>query len=284
MTRLADIEAHIATMGDLLDTIGAMRSLAGMRMQEAQRALPGVRLYAQSVAAGLADTLALLGEPEPLLGDGGHLALILCAAEHGFVGGFNERLVGAARAELGPGDLLFVVGSRGTALAIEQGREPVWTQPMATRCAAAPEAVQHVTDEIYRRISGGEIARVEVIHARYSHDGPPVIARRRLLPVDLAALAAVEPRMPPLHNLEPVVLHERLMGEFVFALLTEATVESIASENAARLAAMEAAHDNVSERLEQLRREARQARQSEITAELLELVTGSEALGATRHA
>ena len=54
-------------------------------------------------------------------------------------------------------------------------------------------------------------------------------------------------------------------------------VESLASESAARFAAMEAAHGNVSGKLDQLRQEARQARQAEITTELLDLVTGAEA-------
>ena len=68
------------------------------------------------------------------------------------------------------------------------------------------------------------------------------------------------------------------MAEYVFALLTEAAIESIASENAARFAAMNSAHDNVAKKLEQLRQSGRQARQSEITAEMLDLVTGAEAL------
>ncbi|HVB15869.1 MAG TPA: F0F1 ATP synthase subunit gamma [Stellaceae bacterium] len=63
----------------------------------------------------------------------------------------------------------------------------------------------------------------------------------------------------------------------VFALLTEAAVESLASDSAARFAVMEAAHGNVSGKLDQLRQDARQARQSEITMELLDLVTGAEA-------
>jgi F-type H+-transporting ATPase subunit gamma len=61
-------------------------------------------------------------------------------------------------------------------------------------------------------------------------------------------------------------------------MLTEAAVEALAAENAARFAAMDAAHDNVSKKLEQLRQDARQARQDEITTELLDLVTGAEAL------
>ena len=83
--------------------------------------------------------------------------------------------------------------------------------------------------------------------------------------------------MPPLHNLPAEVLLERLIADYVFALMTEAAVESLASENAARFAAMGSAHDNVSKKLEQLRQDARQARQSEITTELLDLMTGAEA-------
>jgi hypothetical protein len=73
-------------------------------------------------------------------------------------------------------------------------------------------------------------------------------------------------------------LLEKLVADYVFALLTESAVEGLAAENAARFAAMDAAHDNVSKKLEQLRQDARQARQDEITTELLDRVTGAEAL------
>jgi len=282
MMRLAEIQAHLSSMSELLDIVGAMRSLSGMRIQEAQQALLGIRRYAEAVAAGIADTLLLMEEPEPPRHVVGQVAVILCAAEHGFVGGFNERLVEAAQAAVQHGGLLFILGTRGAMLAVERRRPPAWTHPMATRCAAAPETVQRLSAELYRRISRGEIARVELIFTRYGQGIAASIRRRLLLPLDLAPLGAKQPRQPPLHNLDPVALHERLMAEYVFALLTEAVVESIASENAARLAAMEAARDNVSKKLEQLRQDARQARQSEITAELLELVTGAQALGSNR--
>lgn len=283
MTRLAEIEAHISSMGELLDIVGAMRSLAGMRMQEAQRTLPGIRRYAESVASGIADTLLLMEEPGPRPhAPRERLALVLCTAEHGFVGGFNERLVEAAQALLGPSDLLFVLGSRGAVLAFERGRPPRWTHPMATRCAAAPETIQRLLAELYGRIAQGRIARVEVIYARYAQGGAASIERRLLLPLDMASLKAKQPHQPPLHDLNPVALHEKLMVEYVFALLTEAAVESIASENAARLAAMESAHDNVSRKLEALHRDARQARQFEITSEVLELVAAAKALGSER--
>jgi F-type H+-transporting ATPase subunit gamma len=277
MTRLAEIQAKIGSMGELRDIIGAMRSLAGMRLQEAQRALPGVRGYAEAVANALASTLLLMSEPKPPQVARGRRALVLCTAEHGFVGGFNERLMGDARAHLDSAGSLFVLGSRGAALAFERLQRPTWAHPMATRCAGAPETIRLLLDELYRGIARGDISRVEVMFARYRQGNSPAIEKRLLLPLDLAVLSAKQPRQPPLHNLEPIPLHEKLMVEYVFAILTEAAVESIASENAARFAAMESAHDNVSMKLEQLRQEAGQARQSEITTELIDLITGAEA-------
>ena len=113
MSRLAELQAHIGGMGELRDIVGAMRSLAGMRVQEAQHALPGIRRYSQSIAGAIGAALLLMPEPaSEAAAAGSRRALILFAAEHGFVGGFNERLVEAAEAALGPGDALFVLGSR----------------------------------------------------------------------------------------------------------------------------------------------------------------------------
>lgn len=282
MTQLVEIESHIASMAELLDIVGAMRSLAGMRVQEAQQALPGIRRYADAMAAAIGATLLLLPQPMPeARRNHGRKAVILCAAEHGFVGGFNERLIEAAEAILDPLDPLFVLGSRGAALAIERGRHVAWMRPMATRLAGAPDAVNQLAGELYARLGSGEISRIEVIFGRYRQGAASTIARRLLLPLDPTTLPTAPPPQAPLHNLEPARLFERLMAEYVFALLTEAAVESIASENAARFAAMESAHDNVTKKLAELQQAARRARQSEITSELLDLITGAEALSET---
>lgn len=288
MMRLAEIEAHIASMHELNNIVAAMRSLAGMRMQEAQTALPGIRSFADAVAEGIADARLLIEDdgssPSTIAAP---QALILFAAEHGFIGGFNERLLEAAKAALAIDGQLFVLGSRGAALAAEHGHAPVWIQPLATRSAAAPAVARRLSAELYRRIARGEVGPVDVIFCRHGRGRSPSVERRSLLPVDVTARTARPLRNPPLHNLEPRILYERLLTEYVFALLTEATVEAIAAENAARLAAMGAAHENVSRKLEALYRDARYARQTEITTEVLDIVTGAEAqmeTDSSRHA
>jgi F-type H+-transporting ATPase subunit gamma len=279
MTRLTEVEAHIASMGELLDIVGAMRSLASMRLQEAQRALPHIRRYAETVAAAIGTAVALLSEAEPMRRTAtGRRAFIVCMAEHGFVGGFNERVLDLTEKLLDPDDALFVLGSRGAALAQARGRPTAWIHPMATRPEGVPETVRRLTAELYAWIARGEIARVEVMFARHRQGSSTTIERRLLFPVDLTSFAPAQLRVPPLHHLPPVTLAEKLIADYVFGLLTEAAVEALASENAARFAAMDAARENVSKKLEQLRQEAHQARQDEITTELLDLVTGAEAL------
>jgi len=280
MPRLAEIQGRIASMSELLNIMSAMRSLAGMRVQEAQRALPGIRRYAESMESGIAGALMVMQQkaPEPHV-RAGRRALIVCAAEHGFVAGFNERLAEAVEAELKSGDLLFVAGSRGASLLFERGRKVAWTAPMATRLAAAPGTAEQLAKVLYARIAGGEVGRVEIMFSRCRQGANPAIERRLLLPLDMASFGRGLTHQAPLHNLEPEALFEKLAAEYVFALLTEAAVESIASENAARFAAMQSACDNVSKKLEQLRRHADQARQEEITIELADLITGAEAIG-----
>jgi F-type H+-transporting ATPase subunit gamma len=278
MMRLAEIEAHIASMHELRNIVAAMRSLAGMRMQEAQNALAGIRSFAEAVAEGIADTRLLVASGHSAPPNvNTHRVVVLFAAEHGFIGGFNERLIEAAKQTIQKGDLLFVLGSRGAALATDRGHAPAWIQPMATRPATAPETARRLSSELYRRIARGEVGYVEVIFGRHDRGGVATVERRSLLPVDVSAGTARPLRHAPLHNLEPRILYERLLAEYVFALLTEATVEAIAAENAARLVAMGAAHENVSRKLDALYRDARYARQTEITTEVLDIVTGAEA-------
>ena len=278
MTRVAEIEAHIGNMFELREIVGAMRSLASMRVQRTQQMLPGIRGYAEAMARGVGAALLLTPEATAArVSVRTCRALVLFTAEHGFVGGFNERLVDAVAAALAHGDQLFVLGTRGLVAAEERGLAITWSHPMATRPEAASETTRLLTNELYRGIASGEITQVEVMFARHGQGQDVRIEQRRVFPIDRASFAPTQSRQPPLHNIPPARLLERLSADYVFALLAGASIESLASENAARFAAMQSAHDNISDRLEELRRAARDARQEEVTTELLDLVTGAEA-------
>jgi F-type H+-transporting ATPase subunit gamma len=169
-----------------------MRSLAAMRVQEAEHALCGIRRYAEMMLAAIGAGLLLV--PEPAAGthpERRRRALILCMSELGFVGEFNTRLADAAKAAIEPEDQLFILGSRGAELAIEHGLQIAWSAPIATRPRGAPETVHVLADELYRRIAQSGISRVEAMFGRHS-GGVPAVQRQLLLPLDLAAFAAIQ--------------------------------------------------------------------------------------------
>jgi len=277
--RLAEIERRVASMEELQRIVGAMRSIASMRVQEAVRALSSVRQYGEVLADAVREALAIAaaegvlgGEPS---GRGRGRALVVFTSEHGFVGGFNERLIESVKASAA--DTLILAGGRGAALAAERGLRAVSAHPMATRLAGIPEAVRRVQQALYPALASGDMAYAEVVFGRYRRSGAGDVARLRLFPLEMPP-----PRQraapPPLRDVPAAELLEKTTAEYVLARLTAAAVESLAAENGARFAAMESAHDNVGKRLRGLRLEASRARQEEVTTELLDLGVGELAV------
>jgi F-type H+-transporting ATPase subunit gamma len=104
----------------------------------------------------------------------------------------------------------------------------------------------------------------------------------QVLPVDLDALRAAEQRWSsrslPTYSMEPEPLFAALLRQYLFVVVFRACAQSLAAENASRLAAMEAAERNLRDRHDELLGEFRRRRQDEITAEILDIVSGYEAL------
>jgi len=276
MARLAEIEAHALSMKSLLGVVSAMRSMAAIRVQEASRALPGVRRYAGVIAGAIGSVLPLLEEMPKR--DSGPRLMVLLSSEHGFAGGYNERLMEKADQSLRPDDLLFVMGARGAAVVTERGRKALWQAPMPTRCGGAQDAAIALGEALLAQMGKGKVSGIEVIFSRFRQMGLWSVEQLSLLPLDLTAFPLPQPPRPvPLRHLSATRLLEKLSEDYLQALLTEVLVEAVASENSARFAAMESAHDNVTKKLEQLQQDANLVRQDEITTELLDLVTGAEA-------
>jgi F-type H+-transporting ATPase subunit gamma len=288
--RLEEIQARIKSLGELANVVGAMRSLAAVRVQQARGALPGIRKYTEVVDGALAQAFSLgaLGPREggpSAAPEGSGSAVIAFSSEQGFVGGFNERVLDRAGAQLGtPRDRLLLVGSRGAALAAERHLEVAWTTPMTTHGEGVASVARSVAQEVYRRARGGGLRRVTLVYAKTAGGAASEVVVSTLLPFDPTPYvsAAAKAGVPPLANLTPRDLVDRLVDELVFAELMHAAMESFAGENGARLATMEAAHTSIDQKLDDLSQDERRRRQDEITTELLDIVTGAEAVAGER--
>ncbi len=203
---------------------------------------------------------------------GGSDVLIAVSAEQGFAGAFNELVLDRAAAERGPGQQLGIIGQRGARLAEERGLAADWSVPMATHVGGVVATARQVA----RHLDGA--SRAAVVFGGYRKGGRFEVEFRSILPLDPALMGGGAAGNPPLHQLPPEALLESLAAEYLFAELTRSVMESLASENGARLHRLEAADHNIGDKLETLVRQERRVRQETTTEEMLDVVTGSEAI------
>lgn len=275
MDTLARLQSRISSLAELRSLFGAMRALAASHVQAAQGALGGIRKYAEVVEDSISQVGSLITErprgPAEDLGPSVQTVLVVCS-EHGFTGGFNARLMDRARLEGAAGRNLAVIGRRGALMASEAGLEPASRFAMPTHVGG----VLGVARSVAAGLAGS--TDIRVVFARYLRGGQSEVAVRQIIPIDPARIRRSDSFLPPLHHLAPEVLLQRLVAEYLFAEITLAITESLASENGARLQIMEAADRTISDKLDGLRRRERSLRQEAITAELLDVVTGAEAI------
>lgn len=279
MERLGQLRARVDTIGQLQEVVGAMRSLAAARLQQAGDMLAGARRYADIIAGALSQALLLAGEPTPRRSDPGPTALLLFSAEHGFVGGYAEA---TARVGLSARPaVLYAVGTRGARALAEADRPADWVMPMTPHASGIPALARTLAAEIGRRIRAGEVRRLSVVFARIAEGGRWQVRTEPLLPPDFSRFRIGPGVVTPLHHLPADALLAGLVEEFLLADLARIATEALAAENAARLQAMTAAADNIDRKLETLRAQECILRQEEITDELLDVINGAEALKPT---
>jgi len=277
--RLADITAQLKTVRQLASVVTAMRGIAASRAQQSRALLGGTEAYSQVIVRAIGQALALLpsGGPASSGRRRAFTGLILFCAEQGFAGPFTDRVFEAAGSDLERA-VLFLVGTHGAARAIERGLTLTWSAPMAAQVDGVPGLANRLAEAVYDRIVAGSVTDIELIFSRSVPAGGVTIDRHSLFPVDLGGFPAPIDHEPPLTTLKPAVLLEHLAEEYVYAQLCQAAMHAFEAENDARMMAMAAAKTNIDARLEGLSLRERQLRQDEITAEIMELATGTEAL------
>jgi F-type H+-transporting ATPase subunit gamma len=155
--------------------------------------------------------------------------------------------------------------------------------PIPTSVQAITPLVGQIQIESESRRAKGEYARLYVFHNRPKSGSLYEPVGQRLLPLDAQWRKGMSQVLWPGQNLPEVMCSgtttlRALLREYLFISLYRACAESLASENASRLAAMQRAEKNIDESLEDLNRTFHRLRQSGIDEELFDVVSGFEAL------
>jgi F-type H+-transporting ATPase subunit gamma len=288
---IANLRRQIGNAGDLQSVVRTMKALAASSIGQYERSVSALADYYRTVELGLG---ACFRESGRATTRGGHKApakakaigAVVFGSDQGLVGQFNEVVADYAIKTLAarPGrPQIWAVGERVHARLADAGLPPVGL-------FAVPNSVQGITPLVGRiqiesepqRAKGG-YNEVYVFHNRKQAGALYAPVSQRLLPLDaqwqqgLAKVGWPTGNLPEIMGGDITTLRA-LIREYLFISLFRACAESLASENASRLAAMERADKNITDLLEHLNGTFHRLRQSGIDEELFDVIAGFEAL------
>lgn len=294
----ASLGRRIHSAGDLQSVVRTMKALAASSIGQYERSARALGDYHRTVELGLS---ACLRENEArqffdLRSDAGEIGAVVFGSDQGLVGQFNDVVADHAVAALAalPGrPHLWAVGERVRARLVDAGLR-------VHGLFAGPETLAAITPLIGRILVDHESLSTRetpsppelyLFHNRPTADTGAAYApvAQRLLPLDAGWRDALAARAWPTKALPEIVgggaaragasTLRALIREYLFVSLFRACAESLASENASRLAAMERADRNIDDLLEEMHGRIHRLRQSGIDEELFDVIAGFEALG-----
>ena len=250
----------------------------------------GARPFAdrmERVLGGLAakvDTTAhpLLSRPD---GDGTELPslLVVVTADKGLCGGFNANIIKRAGGIItdanGPEFSLGLVGRKGRDFFEKRGFDVRFELVQIFKSLKYAHA-QAIAKEGIAAFTGGEVGSVQVVYNEFTNVLQQQVVVNQVLPIKALSPDMDGGEVPPdyLYEPEPAKIFDSLIPRYVEVQFYRALLESAASEHAARLTAMEAATNNATEVIDSLTLYMNKVRQAKITGEIIEIVSGAEAL------
>jgi F-type H+-transporting ATPase subunit gamma len=281
MASLKAIRKRISSVRNTQQITKAMKMVAAAKLRRAQEAVVASRAYSEKlgeVVAGLASESSL--REHPLVrerGAQGRVMLLVLTSDRGLCGGFNTNLLRQAERFLATPDRTTVLGTIGRKAYDFYKRRPVEIVEQVTTGSAKPiELARDVVARAVARFMNEEVDAIYILFSRFRSAISQVPTVERLLPIEAPA-ATDEPR-EYLFEPDRNAVIEDLLPRYVEVKVFQAVLESIASEQGARMTAMESASKNASDMIERLTLEMNRARQATITKELMEIVGGAEAL------
>lgn len=287
-----DLRRKIGGAAELQSVVKAMKALAASSIGQYEKSVNALTDYSRTIEMGLTVCFRHI-ESAPMIAErngktaGAEIGAVVFGSDQGLVGQFNEVIVEYAMKEISAFSAkprIWAVGERVYERLLDAGLDPVGLY-------SVPNSVQEITPligAILLASSGAAGGPVEAggLHLFYNRPTSgksyfPV--SQRLLPLDENWLRKLAARPWPTVNL-PEVLGARattmrtLIREYLFISMFRACAESLASENASRLEAMQRAEKNIEELLEELNTTYHRLRQSGIDAELFDVIAGFEAL------
>lgn len=290
MPSLEALKQQIESTQDLRSVVKTMKTLAAASIRQYERAVESLANYNRTIEMGLQVLLqeqSMLNELPVSFNQG--LGAIVFGSDQGLCGQFNEQIAAYAIEQLNQVFIsaadrsIITMGSRVIPPLETAGLKIAHSFSMPTTLAGITAMVQVLLLQIETWRSQQQIERVLLFYQQPHSNTAHAPCTVNLLPIDRQWLENLRKqtwstRVLPIFTMEWSQLFAELIRHYLFVSLYRAFAESLASENASRLISMQVAEQNIEERLEAFNAAFQQQRQSIITEEILEILSGFEVL------
>jgi len=289
MPNLSDLKNRIASVKSTRKITKAMQMVASAKLRRAQDAAQAGRPYAErfnAVMAGLAASVgASEGGPKLLTGTGSDQTqlLVVMTAERGLCGGFNSNIVKLARMAAtqllaeGKTVKILTVGKKGReSLKREFGTLLVDHVDLSDVKRVGYDHASAIAQNVLHRFDAGEFDVAKIFYSEFGSVVNQIPTELQVIPAKFEA-ATDEGTVYDYEPSEEGILADLLPRSVATQIFT-ALLENAASEQGARMSAMDNATRNAGEMIDKLTIQYNRSRQAKITNELIEIISGAEAL------
>jgi F-type H+-transporting ATPase subunit gamma len=287
----SSLRRKIESAGNLQSVVRTMKALAASSIDQYEQSVRALGDYYRIVELGLGVCFRGTGSTGFMTGETRRSnesvsGAVVFGSDQGLVGQFNDTVADHAVKTLAalPGKpMVWAVGERVYVRLADAGLPLVGLFTVPNSVKAIPPLIGQILVESEARRNRGEIDELQLFYNRPTSGAVYESVNQRLLPLDEIWRRELEKLPWPTKNLPEVMGGDTgtlraLIREYLFVSLFRACAESLASENASRLAAMQRADRNIDELLEDLNRTFHRLRQSGIDEELFDVISGFEAL------
>ncbi len=284
MAKTQDLKRRIRSVRNTMQLTRAMKMVAASKLRRAQERILKARPYARRMLRVLRSVAARAeSDQHPLLQVRGdrRLQLTVLTGDRGLCGGFNAGIIRTAvdfaAQQAGCEIKINAVGKKGRDYFT--GRyELAGSWPDVFRSVEFSTA-KTIAGELIQRYLDDEVDRIYLVYNEFKSaiQAKPIV--QQLLPVEPEDLEGAEPTGDYIYEPSAGDLFVKLLPSYVENQVFSAMLESVAAEHAARMTAMDSATNNASELIDSLTLTMNRIRQTSITTEIIEVVSGAEALG-----
>ena len=290
MANLKEVRTRIASVSSTQQITSAMKMVSAAKFRRAQNAIIGMRPYAAQLQEIIADIDTDDGVQTPYHAQRNveRVVLVVVTSNKGLCGAFNSNVLKLAQQRIehwraaGAAISVESIGKKASEMLVRQ-RDLALTAHDELLDSPAFDPIATLADQLMDNFAEKRIDRVELIYNQFKNSLSQILSCEQFLPVETAPATSTRQGGNASRNdyiFEPS--KQEILREMIPLTLRSTfyrvILDSLAAEHGARMTAMQKATDNATELLKDLRLSYNKARQAAITNEIIEIVSGSEAL------